>query len=134
VLIESRSWYRGLQRPPLTPPDWALAGSWSLASTTPTAAAWLAFRDDARAGAYDVPALAAYATQLGLALAWPLLFFGLRRPALALLDLCLLWAAVAVTVRELARRHRFAASLLLPYLGWISYAAALNAALWWRNR
>lgn len=91
-------------------------------------------RGDALRGSYDVPAFTAASTQLGLSLAWLLLFFGLRRPGLALVEVCAFWLAVAVTVREFARRHRFAASLLLPYLGWVTYAAAVNANVWWRNR
>jgi tryptophan-rich sensory protein len=64
---------------------------------------------------------------LTLSVAWLLLFFRLRRPALALATMTLLWVATAVTVIEFARKHRVAASLLLPYLAWLSYAAAINA-------
>jgi tryptophan-rich sensory protein len=107
---------------------------WVAAFGTQAAAAWLVFRGDARDGEYDVPAFAAFMTQLGLTAAWLLLFFRVRRPAFALAEMCLLWFAVAMTVREFARKHRVAAALLLPYLGWVTYAGAVNARVWWRTR
>jgi translocator protein len=107
---------------------------WSLSYASQSVGAWLVWRSDAARGAYDVPGFAAYGSQLGLGVAWALLFFGLRRPALALVDVCVLWLAIAVTIAEFARRHRYAATLLVPYLGWATYAAAVNGAVWWRSR
>jgi translocator protein len=107
---------------------------WSLTYAGQSVSAWLVWRADAARGEYDVPAMAAYGAQLGLSVAWALLFFGLRRPALALVSACVLWVAVAVTVVEFARRHRWAAMLLVPYLGWATYATLVNAAAWWTAR
>ena len=100
---------------------------WAGAYATQFAAAWLVVSRDADEGEYDVPAFAAFSAQLMLSLAWLLLFFRLRRPALALATMSMLWVATALTVVEFARKHRVAASLLLPYLAWLSYAAAINA-------
>lgn len=97
-------------------------------------AAWLVVSGDAHEGEYDVPAFAAFATQMALSLAWLLLFFRLRRPALALVDVSVLWLATVFTAREFARKHRIAASLVLPYLLWVSYAGLVNGRLWWRTR
>jgi translocator protein len=107
---------------------------WSLTYATQSVAAWLVWRADAARGEYDVPAMATYGAQLGLGVAWSLLYFVLRRPALALIDVCVLWIAIAMTVVEFARRHRWAAMMLLPYLGWATYAAVVNAATWWSKR
>lgn len=127
-------WYRSLDKPPLTPPDVVFGPAWALLYANQAVAAWLVWRGDAARAEYDVPALTSYWAQLGLNLAWTMLFFGLRRPGLALVEICALWLAIAVTIREFSRRHRFAAAMLLPYLAWVSYAAALNAGIWWRNR
>ncbi|MBV9292673.1 MAG: tryptophan-rich sensory protein [Frankiales bacterium] len=108
--------------------------AWAGAYAAQLTAAWLVFSGDAKDGEYDVPAFTAFCTQLGLSVAWLLLFFRLRRPALALADACLLWLATAVTVREFARKHRVAAALLLPYLVWVTYAAAVNGRAWWASR
>ena len=107
---------------------------WAGAFGSQLTAAWLVVSGDAHEGQYDVPAFAAFWTQMMLSLAWLLLFFRLRRPALALVDISALWLATALTMREFARRHRIAAALVLPYLAWVSYAALVNGRVWWRAR
>ena len=107
---------------------------WSLAYATQSVSAWLVWRADASHGEYDVPAFTAYGAQLGLSVAWAMWYFGLRKPAIALVNACVLWIAVAVTVVEFARRHRWAAMLFLPYLLWATYATVVNAATWWSAR
>jgi len=134
VISRRLRWYDDLAKPPYTPPKEVLGPAWTMLYANQAVAAWLVWRGDATRAEFDVPAISSYAVQLGLNLAWSLLFFGLRRPGLALLEICALWLAVVLTIREFSRRHRVAAAMLLPYLAWISYAAALNAGIWWRNR
>jgi translocator protein len=134
VISRRLDWYDGLHKPELTPPKAVLGPAWTLLYANQAIAAWWVWRGDAARAQFDVPAITSYAVQLGLNLAWTLLFFGLKRPALALLDICALWLAIAVTIREFSRQHRVAATLLVPYLAFITYAAVLNAAIWWRNR
>jgi tryptophan-rich sensory protein len=134
VTSRRRGWYRGLDRPGWTPPDGAIGSVWAVLYAEQAVAAWLVWRSGDDRDAVHVPALASYGVQLGLNLAWTMLFFGLKQPALALLDVCALWLAIAVTIREFGKRHKLAAALLLPYLAWTTYAAALNADIWWRNR
>ena len=107
---------------------------WSLTYASQSVGAWLMWRSDAARGEYDVPGIALYGSQLGLSVAWAMLFFGLRRPALALVTASMLWVAIAMTIIEFARRHRFAALLLFPYLAWATYAAAMNLAAWHLRR
>jgi tryptophan-rich sensory protein len=133
-ITRSRAWYRALDRPRFTAPDAVFGPAWALLYANQAVAAWLVWRGDARRAEFDVPALSSYGAQLALNLAWPFLFFGLRRPGLALVGISTLWLAIAVTIRDFARKHRFAATLLVPYLVWVTYAVALNAAIWWRNR
>jgi benzodiazapine receptor len=78
--------------------------------------------------------MSSYAVQLWLSLAWMLLFFGLRKPALAMIESGVLWLATALTIAEFSRRHRFSALLVLPSLLAVSYVALLNVAIWRRNR
>ena len=134
VTARGLPWYRTLERPPYAPPDVVFGPAWAVLYAGQAVAAWLVWRGDARRAEYDVPAMVSYGAQLALNLTWVLLFFGLRRPALALAEICVLWVAIVVTIREFARKHRFAAALLLPYLAWVTYAVALNAGFWRRNR
>ncbi|HTW19256.1 MAG TPA: TspO/MBR family protein [Mycobacteriales bacterium] len=127
-------WYRDLDRPRWAMPAAAFAPAWSVVAASQAVGAWLLWRAEDRRDAVDIPALSSYAVQLWLSLAWMLLFFGLRRPALAMIEICVLWVAIAITIAEFGRRHPLAAALVLPSLAAISYVAALNASIWRRNR
>jgi tryptophan-rich sensory protein len=134
LIAAGNNWYRDLEKPRWSPPGAAFAPTWSLVAASQAVGAWLVWRDDDNRDALDVPALSSYAVQLWLSIAWLLLFFGLRRPALALVEVCVLWLAIALTVAEFGRRHRFAALLVVPSLGAVTYLAALNGVIWHRNR
>lgn len=127
-------WYRGLDTPKWATPAAIFAPAWSVVAASQAVGAWLLWRAEDSRDAVDVPALSSYAVQLWLSLAWMLLFFGLRRPALAMIEICVLWLAIALTVAEFGQRHRIAAVLVLPSLAAVTYVAVLNAAIWRRNR
>jgi benzodiazapine receptor len=78
--------------------------------------------------------LAVFALQLLLNAAWTPLFFGLRRPDLALVEIMMLWGSIAATIVLFHPVSAAAAWLLVPYLAWVSFASALNASIWRRNR
>jgi tryptophan-rich sensory protein len=129
-----RPWYDELDKPRWSSPALAFAPAWSVVAAAQAVGAWLVWRADDERDALDVPALSSYAAQLWLSLAWLLLFFGLRRPALALIEVAVLWVAITVTIAEFGRRHRLAALLVLPSLAAVTYLGALNLAIWRRNR
>jgi tryptophan-rich sensory protein len=79
------------------------------------------------------PALAAWAVQLALNLAWSLLFFGGRVIGAALVEIVILLAAILVTTGLFWRIDRLAGSLFVPYAAWVGFATILNAALWRLN-
>jgi tryptophan-rich sensory protein len=72
--------------------------------------------------------------QLILNAAWTPIFFAAGNYGLAVIDIILLWLAIAVTVVWFGRVHRVAAGLLIPYWLWVTYASALTIAIWWANR
>jgi tryptophan-rich sensory protein len=92
---------------------------------------WLVSQQIGQAGSR--PAVIAFAVQLALNLAWSFLFFGLRAPGIAFLEISALWAAILVSVVLFFRVSVTAGWLLLPYLAWVSYATALNLAIWRMN-
>jgi len=125
------SWYQGLNRPWWTPPDALFAPVWTALYILMGVAAWLVWKraDDHRVGW----PLSLYALQLLLNALWSYLFFGLRSPGAALIEIIVLWAAIAATAAGFARVDRRAAWLMAPYLAWVSFAMALNFALWRMN-
>lgn len=69
-----------------------------------------------------------------LNLVWSLVFFGRRAIGPAFGEVIVVWLAIAVTIRSAAAVRPAAAVLLLPYLGWTTFAAILNGSLWYLNR
>ena len=123
-------WYRTLAKPPFNPPDRVFGPAWALLYALMAVAAWRVWR---RRHPHGRRALTVYALQLALNLAWTLIFFGLRLPGWALADILVLLAAVAATIALFWRVDRPAALLLVPYLAWVAFAAALNGAIWRLN-
>ena len=124
-------WYADLAKPAWTPPSWVFGPVWSVLYGMMAVAAWLVWRQrPRRRGAAP---LAAFAAQLAFNAAWSPLFFGLHRPGIAFADIVLLWLALVATVWLFLRRRALAGLLLVPYLLWVSFAAALNCAIWRLN-
>jgi tryptophan-rich sensory protein len=68
-----------------------------------------------------------------LNVAWSALFFGLRSPGLAALELVALWTAILITLLSFWKVSRLAGVLMVPYLGWVTFAGVLNVWIWWLN-
>ena len=127
-----REWYPHIAKPSWTPPGAVFGPVWSVLYILMGVSAWLIWRNST--GLTRRRALLIFATQLALNGVWSFLFFGLRNPGWAALEIVLLWSAIVATIFAFARISRIAAGLLLPYLVWVSFAAALNFAVWNLNR
>lgn len=125
-------WYSGLAKPAWTPPNAVFGPVWSVLYLLMGISAWMVWRSGPRREA--VRPLAVFGLQLLLNAAWSGLFFGWRSPAAALADIVLLWGAIAATIVLFRRRSPPAALLMLPCLAWVTFAAALNLAIWRMNR
>jgi tryptophan-rich sensory protein len=95
-------------------------------------AAWLVWRERHQSDVRS--ALAVFAAQLALNLLWSGLFFALTNPGAALVEIVILWLAIAGTIILFRRHSTTAAALLMPYCLWVGFAAYLNAGYWWLNR
>lgn len=127
-----RTWYPTLAKPAWTPPSWVFGPVWNVLYLLMAVAAWLVWCEAPRR---DVRRpLALFLGQLTLNAAWSLLFFGWRRPGLAFGEIVLLLATILLTVAAFHRARPLAAWLMAPYLAWVSFATALNGAIWWLNR
>jgi benzodiazapine receptor len=132
MLFRPGDWYERLAKPGWRPPNRLFAPVWTVLYLAIAVSGWLVWRDAGFAGA-TLP-LTAYFTQLALNAAWTPIFFGLHRPDWALLEIALLWLSIAATIALFLPVSAVAAWLLLPYWAWVTFAAALNAAIWRRNR
>lgn len=125
------AWYVQLPKPDWTPPPAVFAPVWTVLYTLMAVAAWLTWRTGGWTGAGG--ALRVYLTQLALNGLWSWLFFGLHDVTLALIDLIVLWLLVLANVMLFWRISRPAGLLLVPYAGWVFFAAVLNLSIWSMN-
>jgi tryptophan-rich sensory protein len=124
-------WYARLRKPSWRPPNWLFAPVWSLLYLMIAVAGWLVWLPGGLAA--SAAPLALWLGQLVLNAAWTPAFFGLRRPDLGLVVIAVLWLAIVATVVAFAAFSTAAALLMLPYLAWVSFATALNFAIWRLN-
>jgi tryptophan-rich sensory protein len=119
------SWYYQLRKPGWQPPDWLFGPAWTLIFALAALAAVVYWR---REGDRDSRLLVLVAFTLNgfLNTLWSLLFFRLHRPDWSLYEVGFLWASILLLMVLLDRASRAAATLLLPYLAWVSFAAFLN--------
>jgi tryptophan-rich sensory protein len=124
-------WYVALKKPAWNPPPWIFGPVWTALYTMMAVAAWLVWKRGGFAARRGP--LALFLTQLVLNAAWTPLFFGLHQPGFACAEIVSLWLAIAATLAAFWPLNRVSAWLLAPYLAWVSFAAALNFALWRLN-
>ncbi len=124
------TWYEGLVKPSFTPPNAIFGPVWTLLYILIAVSGWMVWR---KIGFSPERPLVIYGLQLALNFAWSFIFFGAHLPGLAVVDVLLLWIAIVWNIAMFWRVDRVAAALLLPYLGWVSFASALNIAVWQLN-
>jgi translocator protein len=126
------SWYKTLQRPPLTPPDWVFGPVWSVLYLMIGSAVVLWWRThQTRPSAGDLALLGVHLTSNAI---WSFLFFGLRSPGKALLDILVLVSTLVVLIGRFWKISRAAGALLIPYLLWVLFATYLNVGFLWLNQ
>lgn len=123
--------YAQLARPEWAPPGWLFAPVWSVLYLLLGVAAWLVWRERGVAGTRG--ALGLFVIQLAANALWTWLFFVWRLGGLALVEIIVLWFLILAMLIAFARVRTWAGLLLVPYLIWVSYAAALTAAAWRMN-
>lgn len=126
------TWYTTLRKPSFTPPNWIFAPVWSVLYVLMGIAAGIVWSK----GFYHKwvkIALYHFGFQLILNTAWSIFFFGLQNPLIALLDIIALFILLLFTIKWFKVVNKTAAYLLIPYILWVAYAAALNYKIWQLN-
>jgi tryptophan-rich sensory protein len=127
------TWYAALNKPSFTPPSWLFGPVWISLYLLMGISAFLVWSK----GFYDREvkvALIFFGLQLILNAFWSAAFFGLRSPFAGLIVISALWIFIFLTILYFFRVSSTAGVLLLPYIGWVSFAAVLNASLFFMNR
>lgn len=119
------SWYRALHVPDWKPPDWAFGPIWTVIFVLTTLSGVIAWNGDGNPASRTL-VLWAFAVNGLLNIAWSVLFFRLRRPDWALIEVVVLWLSILTLIAAVGRVSLAAIVLNLPYLVWVSLAAYLN--------
>ena len=133
TLVEPGSWYAGIDKPDLTPPDAVFGPVWGVLYLMIAVAGWLLWQVRDTSPSARV-ALGLWLFQLVLNGLWSGLFFGVHRLGLAFAEILVLWLAILATIAVAWRARPLAGMLLIPYFLWVGFAAWLNGTIWLLNR
>lgn len=125
-------WYRRLDKPRWQPPGAAFGPAWT------TLYALMAVASARTLDRLETPAerrafATAFGTNLVLNAGWNWLFFRAHRPRWALAEIVLMEASILDLTRRARQADTAAATMLVPYAGWVAFATALNASIARRN-
>ena len=117
-------WYFQLQKPSWQPPDWLSGPAWTTIYVLTSIAGVKAWRraDEVQRRYF----MGALLLNLVLNLLWSLIFFTSQRPDIALIEVVPLWLSILLMVLLVRSYSPVSALLMLPYLGWVAFAAYLN--------
>ena len=128
---DSMEEYAVLNQPPLSPPGWVFPVVWTILFVLMGVAAYLVWIENSP---QRDKALWLYGVQLAFNFLWTIIFFNTERRGFALIWLIVLWCLILATILCFRRESKTAWKLLVPYILWVTFAAYLNAGVWWLNR
>jgi benzodiazapine receptor len=128
LMTDLGPWYMSLRKPSWQPPDWLFGPVWTLIFGLCALSGYIAWRNAPNRGGRD-GIIGLFALNGFLNILWSTIFFRLRRPDWALVEVGLLWFSIFLMIIVLMRYSKTASLLLLPYLGGVTFAGALNWAV-----
>jgi len=125
LLTEVGPWYEKLHFPPYRPPNWLFGPAWTvifLLVATSGIIAW----EHAPDMQTRIVLIGLLAVNAVFNVGWSALFFKLRRPDWALIEVVGLWLSILALVIFIGSFSKLGGVLMLPYLLWVSFASFLN--------
>jgi len=115
------TWYATLSKPFFSPPNWVFAPVWTTLYILMGISLYLVWQKR------KIPSV--FWIQLILNFTWSIIFFGLKNPMLAFVNILALWIAIFLTIKSFSKINKLAGQLLYPYITWVSFATLLNLAI-----
>ncbi len=122
-------WFATLVKPAFNPPNWIFAPAWTILFVLMGISMYLIWNKGLQNRDVKI-SLLIFGIQLVLNVLWSVLFFGLRSPFYAFVEIIILWVVIAFTIQNFFKISRTAGLLLVPYILWVSFAAILNFYIW----
>lgn len=120
------NWYATLNKPSFSPPNWIFGPVWTVLYIMMGVSLYLIWAKK------KIPAV--FWVQLILNALWSVIFFGLKNPLLAMVNILALWIAIVLTIKSFYKINKLAGNLLIPYILWVSFATFLNYNIWILNK
>ncbi|MBM3257809.1 MAG: tryptophan-rich sensory protein [Candidatus Nealsonbacteria bacterium] len=127
-----QNWYVFLEKPFFAPPNWLFAPAWITLYALMGISAFLVWQKKENLKLRNY-ALKLYAIHLVLNALWSVIFFGLRNPGLAFIEIVVLWIFILIITVKFFKIRKSAGFLFIPYLLWVSFASVLNLFIWLLN-
>ena len=127
-----QTWYPLIEKPSFNPPNWVFAPVWTVLYICIAVAGGIVW-NKIESNPLAKRAMLLFVIQLILNTLWSFLFFGLRNPLIALIEIILLLLVIYETFILFNRINKVAGYLFIPYLLWVAFALLLNASIWWLN-
>lgn len=124
-------WYASLKKPSFTPPSWLFSPVWIFLFVLMGLTLYILWQAYSKKEARI--ALLFFTLQLILNMLWSVIFFGLKSPMWAFIEILILWLAIFLTIWKSLKISKAAGYLLLAYIIWVSFAAILNYSIWKLN-
>lgn len=125
------TWYVELEKPFFNPPNWVFMPVWTTLYILMGVSSILIYKS--KVSAARTISLDVYFLQLFLNFSWSFLFFGIKSPLFALIVIILLLIMIINMIWQFSRVNKLASLLQVPYSIWVSFATALNFAIWYIN-
>lgn len=126
------NWYLFLEKPAFSPPAWIFFPAWVTLYTLMGISLYLVWEKGLKEQEVK-KGMFIFGIQLGLNALWSILFFGLKSPYYAFVEIVLLWFAILLTILKFRKISKTASYLLFPYILWVSFAMLLNYYIWILN-
>lgn len=125
------SWYAFLAKPFFNPPTWVFAPAWIILYSLMGVSLYLVWVSKSK---LRKEAVKIFVLQLILNSAWSIIFFGLKLPGVAFVEIIILWLLILATIVKFYKINKLSAYLLIPYILWTSFASLLNYSIWVLNK
>ena len=124
-------WFEGLKKPSFNPPNWIFGPVWFILYFIMGISFYLIWNKSGEVN-IKIPVLF-FILQLIFNFFWSVIFFGLKMPGLAFIDILVLSALILICIIVFYSISNTASYLLIPYFLWVCFASLLNYKIWTLN-
>lgn len=117
-------WYQST-RPSITPPNWVFPVVWNVLFFLIAVSLYLSWTNTGSSKKKKTIAWV-FGINLFVNFLWSVLYFGLKNPAFAFIDLIAIWFSILGMIYITYKINKISSYLLIPYFLWVSFAGVLN--------